>query len=85
MDKSYVDEANQIALELIKDQHSGATVVQEQQASVNARFVHMYTYTHHHDHMMHLNRLSYGNIIFPQNGSSVQVIRESPDVYHILL
>lgn len=39
VDKSYVDEVNQIALELIKGQHSGASVVQEQQASVNARLV----------------------------------------------
>ena len=53
MDKSYVDEVNQIALELIKVQHSGAMVVQEQQASVNARlgitpidmYVCMYVYT----------------------------------------
>lgn len=37
VDKSYIDEANQIALELMKDHHSGAQVVQEQQASVNAR------------------------------------------------
>lgn len=46
MDKSYVDEVNQIALELIKDQHSGAMVVQEQQASVNARFIYIHTHTH---------------------------------------